>query len=85
MDYTPYVIELESANLILLKAKNGYVACGLINMETAEKLGQAAAMVTGVKTEKDALNAKIKAATTQAKKLGVTEGMRGEEALKRLS
>jgi len=85
MDYEQYVIDLENANLVLLKAKKGYVMCGLLNIETAEKLGQAAAMVTGVKTAEDALKAKIKAATTVAKKLGIKEGMSGEEAIKLLN
>lgn len=85
MDYEPYVIELENANLVLLKAKKGYVMCGLLNIDTAERLGQAAALVTRVKTAEDALKAKIKAATTKAKELGVKEGMSGEEAIKLLS
>ena len=85
MDFEPYVIELENANLVLLKAKKGYVMCGLLNIETAERLGQAAALVTGVKTSEDALKAKVKAVTAAAKKLGVSEGMTAEEALKRMS
>ncbi|MFH0862641.1 MAG: DUF1805 domain-containing protein [Candidatus Altiarchaeota archaeon] len=85
MEFKPYVIELENANLVLLKAKNGYVMCGLLNIETAERLGQAAAIVTAVKSAEDALKAKIKSATTAAMKLGVKEGMSGEEAIKKMS
>jgi uncharacterized protein YunC (DUF1805 family) len=85
MDYEPHIIDLENANLVLLKAKKGYIMCGLLNIETAERLGQTAAMVTGVKTAEDALKAKIKTATTKAKALGVKEGMSGKEALERLS
>ncbi len=85
MDYEPYVIELQNANLVLLKAKKGYVMCGLLNLETAERLGQAAALVTGVKTAEDALKAKVKSATTAAKKFGIKEGMTGEEAIKLLN
>jgi uncharacterized protein YunC (DUF1805 family) len=83
--YEEHVIELANGNLVLLKAKKGYVMCGLLNIETAERLGQAAAMVTSVKTAEDARNAKIKAATTQAKNLGVKEGMSAKEALRHMS
>ena len=74
--------ELPKAPLLLLIAPKGYVMCGYLNIETAEKLGQAAAIVTGVKTFKDVLNAKIVRATGKAKEIGIREGMLGREALK---
>ncbi|MBS7620653.1 YunC family protein [Candidatus Bathyarchaeota archaeon] len=58
--------------------------CGFLNIEAAERLDVAAAMVSGVKTFEDVLNAEVKAATTKAKRAGVQPGMRGEEALKRM-
>jgi len=33
--------------LVLVVAEKGYVICGYLNMETAEKLGDCAAVVTG--------------------------------------
>jgi len=72
----------DSPPLVLIVAEKGFVMCGFLNLEAAERLGVAAAMVTGVKTFEDVLNAEIKAATTKAKGLGVQPGMRGEEALK---
>ncbi len=74
--------ELPKAPLLLLIAPKGYVMCGYLNMETAEKLGQAAAVVTGVKTFEDVLNAKIVLTTNKAKELGIRDGMLGREALK---
>ncbi|MEM2250084.1 MAG: DUF1805 domain-containing protein [Candidatus Bathyarchaeia archaeon] len=74
----------DSPPLLLVVAEKGFVMCGFLNLEAAERLGVAAAMVTGVKTFEDILNAEIKAATTKAKGLGVQPGMRGEEALKRM-
>ena len=81
MTLQEHVIELENGNLVLIKAKKGYVMCGLLNLVTAERLGQAACMVAGVKTAKDALKARVKACTLRARELGVAEGMTGEEAL----
>ncbi len=76
-----YVIELQNANLVLVKARQGYVMCGYLNLEAAEKLGDAACVVTGVKTAEDALEAEVKACTTKAGELGVKTGMTGREAL----
>lgn len=75
-------IMLENADLIIIKAKKGYIMCGYLNIEAAEKSGDAACMVKGVKSFEDVLNAKILKATEKAKKLGITEGINGKEALK---
>ena len=60
--------------LLLIKGAKGYVMCGYLNIEAAEKFGSAAAIVSGVKTFDDVLNAPIKAATTKAKALGLEPG-----------
>lgn len=74
-------VELPGAPLLLLVVPNGYVMCGYLNVETAERLGQVAAVVTGVKSFEDVLNARVARATTQARRLGIKEGMPGREAL----
>ncbi|MDI6805107.1 MAG: DUF1805 domain-containing protein [Candidatus Bathyarchaeia archaeon] len=70
--------------LLLIIADKGFVMCGFLNVDAAERLGVAAAMVSGVKTFEDVLNAEVKAATSKAKDLGVKPGMRGIEALKNM-
>ena len=75
-------VDLPGAPLLLLAAPRGYIMCGYLNLGTAEKLGQAAAIVTGVKSFEDVLNAKVASITTRAKQLGIREGMPGREALK---
>jgi len=78
-------IELpNSPPLLLVVADKGFVMCGFLNIEAAERLGVAAAMVSGVKTFEDILSTDVKAATSKAKSLGVQPGMRGEEALKHM-
>jgi uncharacterized protein YunC (DUF1805 family) len=74
----------DSPPLLLIMAERGFVMCGFLNMEAAERLGVAAAMVSGVKTFDDVLNAEVKAMTSKAKDLGIGVGMKGAEALKRL-
>jgi uncharacterized protein YunC (DUF1805 family) len=75
----------ESPPLLLVVADRGFVMCGFLNIDAAEKLGVAAAMVSGVKTFEDVLNAQVKAATTKAKNVGVDSSMKGSEALKHMS
>ncbi|MFZ5800730.1 MAG: YunC family protein [Candidatus Omnitrophota bacterium] len=76
-----YTIKLPNANLVLATAKKGFVCCGYLNLETAQKLGDAACVVHGVKTVADLLKAKVVGLTPKAMALGVKLGMRGQEAL----
>jgi uncharacterized protein YunC (DUF1805 family) len=71
-----------SPPLLIVIADKGFIMCGFLNVEAAEKLGVAAAMVSGVKTFDDVLNANVKAVTSKAETLGVKVGMKGAEALK---
>jgi len=71
----------ESPPLLLIVGQTGFVGCGFINIEAAERLNTSAAMVTGVKSFDDVLNAEIKAATSKAKAKGVKVGMTGKDAI----
>jgi len=73
-----------SSQLLLIMAEKGFVMCGFLNVEAAERLNVAAAVVSGVKTFDDVLNAQIKAVTSKAKGMGVEVGMLGVEALRRM-
>jgi uncharacterized protein YunC (DUF1805 family) len=73
-----------SAPLLLIRAEKGFVMCGFLNIEAAEKLGVTAAMVSGVKTFEDVLDAQVKAVTSKAKSLGIEIEMKGAEALRRM-
>ncbi len=57
----------DSPPLLLITAEKGFVMCGFLNVESAEKLGVAAAVVSGVKTFDDVLNGQVKAVTPKAK------------------
>lgn len=78
-------VDLPGAPLLLIVAPKGYLMCGYLNVEVAERLGQAAATVTGVRSFEDMLGARVVRATARARELGVVEGMTGEEALRRMS
>ncbi|HIH00372.1 MAG TPA: DUF1805 domain-containing protein [Thermoplasmata archaeon] len=81
---TGYHIDLGKAPLIIIQAKKGYIMCGYLNMNTANKLGDIAGKVTGVKTFEDVLNTTIIEVSEQAKKEGLTEGMNATDFLKKL-
>jgi uncharacterized protein YunC (DUF1805 family) len=74
----------DSPPLLLVIAERGFVMCGFLNIDAAEKLNVAAAVVSGVKSFEDVLNAQVKAVTSKAKSLGVEAGMSGAEALKHM-
>ena len=78
------IFNLGNGKLLVIKAKHGALVCGYINMETAEKLGDAVAMVTGVNSYADMLNAKVKRVSSAAAQLGVCDGMIGSDALAHL-
>jgi len=73
-----------SPPLLMIIGQTGFVGCGFINIDAAEKLNVAAATVTGVKSFEDVLNAEVKAATSKAQIVGVRVGMKGKEAVKLL-
>ncbi|MDH7477605.1 MAG: DUF1805 domain-containing protein [Candidatus Bathyarchaeota archaeon] len=72
----------DSPPLLVIIADKGFIMCGFLNMDAAERLGVAAAMVSGVKTFNNVLNAEVRAVTSKAEKFGVKAGMKGAEALK---
>lgn len=74
----------DSPPLVMIVAEKGFVMCGFLNVEAAERLAVTAAVVTGVKTFDDILNGQVKAVTSKARSLGIDVGMKGADALKRL-
>jgi len=77
-------VALPKAPLVLVKGQKGFVMCGYLNVDVAEKMGEAAAVVRGVKTVDDLLKAKVVALTSAAEKKGVKIGMSGQDAVAHL-
>lgn len=80
-NFTGYRIPTPNGNIILITAQHGLLGCGYFKIGTANKLNDSLAVVSGVKTFDDMLNAKIIAVSTAAEKSGITAGMSGREAL----
>ncbi len=67
--------------LLVVSGSKGVLACGYVNVGTLEKLNEAGAIVTGVSSFEDMLDATIIEASSAANALGVAAGMSGREAL----
>ncbi len=74
-------VATEKANILMIQGDRGFLGCGYFKVETADKLDEAVAIVTGVKSYEDMLDAKIVAVSQKAKALGIHEDMSGREAL----
>jgi len=74
----------DSPPLVMIIGQTGFIMCGFLNMEVAEKLNVAAATVSGVKNFDDVLEAEVKAVTSKAERKGIKVGMKGRDAVKLL-
>lgn len=71
--------------LLIIKAKNGFLACGYINPEACNKTGEACAIVTGVGTHDDMRQSPVVAVSQKGLELGIEIGESGESALEKMS
>ncbi|MDP8011450.1 MAG: YunC family protein [Thermoplasmata archaeon] len=77
-------IQLDKAPLILIRAKNGYIMCGYLNMDSANKLGDIAGKITGVNDFQEMLEKKVIEISEKAKELGIEPGITGREFLDKI-
>lgn len=84
-EFEGWKISSESANILMIKAEHGFIGCGYFNIETANKLQEHVGIVTGVKTFDDMLDAEIVALSDAAESVGIRKGMKGREALLKLT
>lgn len=74
----------DSPPLVMIIGQTGFIMCGFLNMEAAEKLNVVAATVSGVRNFDDVLEAEVKAVTSKAERKGIKVGMKGRDAVKLL-
>lgn len=67
--------------LLIVRGSRGLLACGYLNVATFNKTGEAAAIVTGVKSFEEMLTAQVVAVSEAGQQLGITTDMTGEEVL----
>jgi len=71
----------QKTRILAIRAEHGLLGCGYISLETAAKVGDALAVVSGVASYDDMLAAAVKAVSPAAEALGVRPGMTGRDAL----
>ncbi|MFU8766333.1 MAG: YunC family protein [Candidatus Methanoperedens sp.] len=76
--------DMEHAPLVVIRARKGFVMCGYLDVNIANKLGDVAVRVTGVNSFEDVLDAKAVDVSEAAKNIGITIGMQAKEALKKM-
>lgn len=78
-------LNLGKKNLVVLRARRGFIMCGYLNLKVADKFADAACTVKGVSSVEDLLEAPIFDLTKKAYSLGVRKGMPAKEAVLKLS
>lgn len=69
-------MDMGAAPLVVLKGKKGYVMCGYLNLESANKLGDIAVRVTGVNNLESVLGSTAVGVSEGARELGISEGQK---------
>jgi uncharacterized protein YunC (DUF1805 family) len=76
-----YEIELKNAMLVVLTAPKGFIMCGYLNVEAADKFKDIAAIVRGIRSIDELLAAEISTVSIEAAKVGIKVGMTGKQAI----
>ncbi|MDR0977449.1 MAG: DUF1805 domain-containing protein [Endomicrobium sp.] len=73
------------SSLVFIKGSRGFIMCGYLNLETAERMNNIAAIATGVKTVEDMLGKNIVNSTSKAQEIGIIPGISVLEALEKIN
>ena len=71
----------QNTKILVIRAAHGLLGCGYVSVDTAAKVGDALAVVSGIANYEDMLHASVKAVSPAAEALGVRPGMTGRDAL----
>ncbi|MEM1825468.1 MAG: DUF1805 domain-containing protein [Desulfurococcaceae archaeon] len=80
-------VEIELPNsppLVLIRGSRGFVMCGYLDIDTAEKLGAIAVKVRGVKNVEEMLEKEICEVTSKARDNGFNTGVKVKDIIKYL-
>lgn len=87
--YIAIDVTLPKTNLVSIQTTGGYIMCGALDVDLLNTRLAArniiAARAVGVKTFEQLLAAPLESVTDAAKELGVSVGMSGREALRKMA
>ncbi len=75
-DYEYLRMDLDNAPLVVVKGLKGYVMCGYLNLDAANKLGDIAVRVTGVNNLETVLGSTAVGVSEAAREIGISEGQK---------
>lgn len=84
-DFSVHAVKTESTVVLIIRAAHGILGCTYLSIETANRLLEHVALVSGVKNFDDMLEARVVKVSTAAETAGVKIGMTGREALLKMS
>jgi len=79
--FKAFDLKTEFAHLLLIQAQQGFLGCGYFSLDTANRLKESVAIVSGVSTYEDCLKAKVVGLSQAAIDRGLHLNMTGREAL----
>ncbi|NQY75284.1 MAG: DUF1805 domain-containing protein [Candidatus Margulisbacteria bacterium] len=82
--YLSISIPTEKTNILIIQGSKGFLSCGYLSIDAANKWNESIAIVTGVKNFDEMLNAKIVKVSSKAIELGIKIGDFGKAALLKL-
>lgn len=74
-------IPTRKSNILIIGSKKGFLACGYLSIDVANKNDDVCAIVTGVENITGLLSSKVSSVSVAAEKLGIKEGMLGKDVL----
>ncbi len=83
LSFDTYTIPTTNSAVLIIKGGKGFLGCRYFNLEVAERLGDAVAVVSA-KNIDAMLEAEVLGVSPKAAELGITPGMSGKDALKRM-
>ena len=81
VSFTTAVLPTANSVILLIQGKKANLGCGYFSMAAAEKMQDRFAIVRGVSTIEEVLNAPVADCSPEAAKCGVSSGMKGRDAL----
>ncbi|QSH40129.1 DUF1805 domain-containing protein [Lentisphaerota bacterium ZTH] len=84
-EFKGFRMDTENACVILIKAAHGFLGCGYFDIAAANKLLDDVAIVKGVNSYDDMLQAEVVDCSDSATAIGVRKGMTGREALLKMT
>ncbi len=77
----PFNLSLKK-NLILIHGNRGVMGCEYLNLDIAEKNGDAMCTFSNITNFDEILDSRVKDLTSYAKLIGIKKGMKGVDVLK---